>query len=97
MRQWKKLEKRLLNLEKKKMNNEENEKVFEYDNHEIRSDWDSLKEIIGEIEPDMDRVLQLKGVNASVRVRNKLSDIKKLVFRIRQGIQMQKQDNNSGY
>ena len=78
------------------MNDCEEEKI-EYDNHEIRSDWNKLKGLIEEIEPDMDRILQLKGVNASVRVRNKLSAIKRLCLRIRQGIQFQKQDNKSDY
>ncbi len=81
------------------MNNEEehSEEIHEFDNHEIRSDWDEIKSLIEEVEPDMDRFLQLKGVNASVRVRNKLSQIKKLCLRIRQGIQYQKQDNRSEY
>ncbi len=81
------------------MNNEEehSEEIHEFDNHEIRSDWDEIKSLIEEVEPDMDRFLQLKGVNASVRVRNKLSQIKRLCLRIRQGIQYQKQDNRSEY
>lgn len=73
------------------------EKKQDFDNHEIRGDWEEIKSLIEEIEPDMDRFLQLKGVNASVRVRNKLSQIKKLCLRIRQGIQYQKQDNRSEY
>ncbi len=73
------------------------EKKQDFDNHEIRSDWEDIKSLIEEVEPDIDRFLQLKGVTASVRVRNKLSQIKKLCLRIRQGIQYQKQDNRSEY
>ena len=81
-------------MEEKK---EEEEEVFEYDNHEIRTDWNELKELIKDTEPDLDRVLQKKGINASVRVRNNLSKIKHLCFRIRQGIRFQREDNKSGY
>ena len=81
----------------KKAKKEELEEIIEYDNHEIRDDWNKLKSIIKEVEPDMDRVLQLKGVNASVRVRNKLSEMKRLCLRMRQGIRFQGQDNRSVY
>lgn len=79
------------------MNNEENEEIIEYDNHEIRGDWNDLKSLIEEIEPDMNKILREKGVNASIRVRNRLSQIKRLCLRIRQGIQYQRQDNKSEY
>lgn len=71
--------------------------VFEQDNHGVRDDWDYVKELIAEIGPDIDKVLQDKNASAGVRARNKLSKIRDLCVRIRQGIQYQKEDNKSEY
>lgn len=84
------------NLDNEEEKSEQEEQI-EFDNHEIRNDWNKLKEIVKDVESDMDRVLQRKGVNASVRARNKLSAIKRLCLRIRQGIRFQRQDNKSDY
>ena len=76
---------------------EEEEGAFDFDNHDIRQDWNDLKDMIKEVEPDIEKVLTKKGVRASVRSRVALSNIRHLCVRIREGILYQSQDNKSGY
>jgi len=76
---------------------ESGEEFVDYDNHDIRQDWNDIKEMMEEIEPDIEKVLTKKGVRASVRARNGLSSIRHLCIRLREGILFQRQDNRSGY
>jgi len=73
------------------------EEGFDYDNHDIRQDWNDLKAMVEEMEPDMEKVLTKKGVRASVRARVNLSTIRHMYISIREGILFQRQDNKSGY
>lgn len=79
------------------MNEEEKEERMDFDNHNIRSDWESMKALIQHMEKDLDKVLKDKGVRASVRFRNDLTKVHKMCTWIRKSVILQREDNSSQY
>lgn len=71
---------------------------METDYYNIQEDWELVKKLIQEVDPDINKFIGPKrGVNASVRARTNLNEIRKLVVKIRKKILLQREDNASIY
>lgn len=70
----------------------------ETDYYNINDDWELIKKLVAEIEPDIKKFIGPRmGVNASIRARIKLNDIRKLSIQMRKKILSQREDNGSDY
>lgn len=76
------------------------------DDYNIDEQWQKLKRLVSEVDPYYRTNLQddiykfigrNKNVEASIRARNKLNDIRKLCESLRKGMLQQRQDNQSEY
>lgn len=76
---------------------QEEEYIPDLDFHDVRKDWEDIKQLVYDNESDMEFFLKKQGVNASIRARNRLNQIRKLCIHLREGIFLQRQDNYSQY
>lgn len=72
--------------------------IVEKDFYNIREDWEFLKQLVLQTDPDVSKFLRsTAGKNASIRARKNLNDIRKLCEGLRKGILFQRQDNENDF
>ena len=69
-----------------------------HDDYQIDKQWQELKKIFNEIEPDIYKFIgRKKNKMASERARNNLNDVRKLAKALRISILTQRKDNEANY